>query len=63
MSTMFGDKFKDIPEDSSRVNIDDAAEVRYWTEMFRCSRGQLVMAVAKVGISVDAVKAELKRRS
>jgi hypothetical protein len=61
---MFEDKTKPytVPKHPHRVDIDNAEEVRYWMERFRCSRGQLVMVVAKVGFSASDVEQELKQR-
>jgi len=53
---MFDNKTTPIPKDPLRVDIDDPEEVRYWTERFSCSRGQLIMAVAKVGLFTSAVE-------
>jgi hypothetical protein len=47
------------PQDSSRVNIHEPYEVRWWTEEFGCTEQQLKNAVAKVGTSAAAVKRHL----
>jgi hypothetical protein len=74
---MFDDKSQKVPQDAARVNvneryrftkhphtvdIDDPEEVRYWTRRFRCTRWQLILAVAKVGFTTSAVEEELKQR-
>ena len=45
--------------DRSRVNIHEDYEVRYWTEKWGVSKEQLVDAVKKAGVSVEAVAREL----
>ena len=60
--TMADDKTKRAPQDSSRINIREDYEVRYWTEKFGCTKQQLEDAVKKVGTSAEAVETELKRR-
>ena len=45
--------------DRSRVNVHEDYEVRYWTEKWSVSKEQLVAAVKKAGVSVDAVAREL----
>lgn len=47
------------PQDSSRVNLEQDYERRYWCERFGCTEDQLRRAVAKVGSSADAVGREL----
>jgi Protein of unknown function (DUF3606) len=42
--------------DLSRINVNEADEVRYWTEALVCSEDELVAAVARVGNSSDAVR-------
>jgi Protein of unknown function (DUF3606) len=46
-------------QDRSRVNVHEDHEVRYWTEKWRITKEQLVAAVGKAGVSVDAVAKEL----
>jgi hypothetical protein len=50
------------PQDSSRVNVHEPHELRYWTKRFGVTEEQLKKAVAKVGTSVKSVESELKRR-
>jgi hypothetical protein len=45
--------------DRSRVNVHEDYEVRYWTEKWGVSKEQLVDAVKKAGVSVEAVAREL----
>jgi hypothetical protein len=46
-------------QDRARVNIHEDHEVRYWTEKWGVTKEQLVAAVGKAGVSVDAVAKEL----
>jgi hypothetical protein len=46
-------------QDRSRVNVHEDHEVRYWTQKWNVTREQLVAAVGKAGVSVDAVAKEL----
>jgi hypothetical protein len=48
----------DEPRRSCRVNIHEAYEVRYWTEKWSVSKEQLVDAVKKAGVSVEAILRE-----
>jgi hypothetical protein len=58
---MADDKNKKGPPDSSRVNIHEDYEVRYWTEKFGVTKEQLIKAVEKAGTSAKAVEEELNR--
>lgn len=51
------------PADRARVNVNEAHEVRYWTQRFNCTTEQLRAAVAKVGVMADAVERELRSAS
>ncbi|MEN5162565.1 DUF3606 domain-containing protein [Achromobacter kerstersii] len=44
------------PQDRARVNVNEAHEVRYWTQQLGISEAQLREAVKVVGVSADAVK-------
>jgi hypothetical protein len=46
-------------QDRSRVNVHEEHEVRYWTQKLGVTKEQLVAAVGKAGVSVDAVAREL----
>lgn len=59
---MFDEVKTTVPKHPNRIDIADNEEMRYWMEKFRCSRGQLVMAIAKVGYTTAAVEHELKQR-
>ena len=45
--------------DRSKINMDEAFEVKYWTHQLGISREQLQNAVDKVGNSAAAVRKEL----
>lgn len=47
--------------DDSRININQAHELRYWTEKWGISEAVLRSAVAAVGVLVKDVEAWLKR--
>ena len=56
------EKFKNLgAPDRSRISMNEAHEVRYWTETLGCSKGELAAAVARVGNSSDAVRREVYR--
>ena len=59
---MADDKTKTAPQDSSRVNIHEDYEVRYWCQRFNCTSEELKTAVNKVGVSSAAVEQELGER-
>jgi len=48
------------PHDGYYVNIRQEHEIRYWTKRFGVTEERLREAVKKVGVTVDAVAAELK---
>jgi hypothetical protein len=48
------------PQDSSRINIHEPYEVRYWTNKFNISEDKLTRAVNTVGTSVASVTAWLR---
>jgi Protein of unknown function (DUF3606) len=45
--------------DRSKINMDEAWEVKYWTHALGVSRQELQQAVDKVGNSAAAVRKEL----
>jgi hypothetical protein len=45
--------------DRSRVNVQEAHEVHYWTRKFGCSEQQLKEAVSRVGVDASDVEAYL----
>jgi len=53
------DKNQKRPQDSSRINVNEDYELRYWSEKFKVSPDRLKEAVQKVGVGVDAVRQHL----
>jgi len=53
---MADDKTKKGPADTSRINVNEEYELRYWMGALKCSEQQLREAVDKVGTSSDAVR-------
>lgn len=49
------------PQDSIRINVNEAWEVRYWCRTFGCTETVLRKAVKEVGVSVSKVRAYLKK--
>ena len=49
------------PQDSRTVNVNEEYEIPGWCAKFTCTREQLNLAVQRVGISAQAVEAELFR--
>jgi Protein of unknown function (DUF3606) len=47
--------------DRSRISMNEAQEVRYWTEAIGCSEDELAAAFTRVGSSSDAVRREVYR--
>lgn len=45
--------------DRSRINVNEAHEVRYWTKAFACTEEQLRAAVQVVGVSAEKVRQHL----
>lgn len=54
-------KTKIGPQDSSRINVNEEHEVKYWTKALGVTKEELSKAVEKVGTSADAVKKLLKK--
>jgi hypothetical protein len=50
------------PQDSSRINLNQEHEVRWWTKEFGRTREQLQKAVQAVGVSADKVRDYLRRK-
>lgn len=46
-------------QDRSRINVNEAHEIRYWCERFDVSEEALRKAVADVGVSADKVAEHL----
>jgi hypothetical protein len=59
---MSDDLNKRGPQDSSRINVNEEWELRYWTKKFGVSEEELKAAVNKVGVKADAVTAHFGSR-
>lgn len=59
---MSDDKSKRVPADSSRINIHEDYEVRYWCQKFSCTREQLLHAVGAIGAMAENVERYLEAR-
>jgi len=55
------DKSKTGRADDSRINVNEAYELQYWSEKFNVSRDRLKEAVEAVGTSVEAVREYLQK--
>ena len=51
------------PADRSRISVNEAYEVAYWTKEFGCTEAQLRDAVKAVGPMVDEVRQYLGRQN
>ena len=52
---MIGNLSRRHPQDSSRINIHEDWEIRYWTDRWQVSRQQLLDTVKRVGLQVNDV--------
>jgi len=59
---MVDDKRNPGPRDRDRINLGEDYEVRYWTQEFNCTDGQLRAAVKAVGVMVNDVRAYLANK-
>ena len=50
------DKTKTVKGDDSRINVNEAYEVQYWSEKFNVSAERLREAVKEVGTQVTDVQ-------
>ncbi|MNR18316.1 MULTISPECIES: DUF3606 domain-containing protein [unclassified Achromobacter] len=50
-------------QDRSRINVNEAHELRYWTNELGVSDEQLRKAVQAVGVSATAVREHLKNQA
>jgi len=48
------------PQDRARISLEQAHELRYWTERLGVDERRLREAVAAVGVSADAVERYLR---
>ena len=58
---MADDRTMRRPQDSSRINVNQEHEVRWWTEDLGCTREQLQAAVRAVGVSAEKVREYLRQ--
>ncbi len=49
------------PQDRARINVNEDHELRYWSKELGVSEQRLKEAVKAVGVSVEAVKDQLKK--
>jgi hypothetical protein len=49
------------PKDRSRINVNEAWEVQYWTKDLNCTEAKLRAAVKAVGVMVSDVRAYLAK--
>ena len=59
--SMPDDLTKRRPQDSSKINIHEPYEVRWWCEELGYTKDELVAAVAAVGVSAAAVRRYLSK--
>ena len=59
---MTDDTAKKRPQDSSRINVHEDYEVRYWTKELAVTSDKLKEAVKKVGPMVADVRKELGKK-
>lgn len=45
-----------VPRDHSRIDVNEEAELRFWSDRFACAPDQLRQAVAAVGTSPEDVR-------
>jgi len=55
------DKSKTGKADDSRINVNEAYELQYWSEKLNVSKDRLKEAVQAVGTAVEAVRKYLKQ--
>ena len=44
------------PQDRNRINVNEAHELRYWTQTFSVTEAKLRSAVAAAGVSTEKVR-------
>lgn len=59
---MSDDKSKRNFQDSSKVNLNESYEVRYWCTKFNCDANELKDAVQHVGSSSSKIENYLRHR-
>lgn len=56
---MSGKLIKRVKPDRSRIDLNDACQMRHWTRKFGVDKEELLRAVQKVGPIIRAVAKEL----
>ena len=56
-------KPKTIPQDPKRVNVNDSAELEYWSAKYGITPNLLKIAVRKAGAMAGDVERELKHQA
>jgi hypothetical protein len=51
---------RDEPNESSRIDVDNEDDVRYWSERFGVSAGVLRHAVGEAGSNAGAVERKIR---
>ena len=59
---MADDTSKRGPADRTRINVNEASELSYWTKELGCTADELREAVNAVGVMVAEVRRYLGRR-
>lgn len=58
---MSDDLEKKIPQDATKVNVNETWELDYWSKKFGVTEERLKEAVKAVGTSADAVEKYLRK--
>ncbi len=58
---MADNKNKTRPQDSSRINVNEAYELAYWSKALKVSKEKLKEVVSKAGTSARAVREFLNK--
>jgi hypothetical protein len=58
---MADDKSKTGPADRTRVNVNEAYEVEYWSKKFGSTPAELKAAVKTAGVMAKDVEVQLKK--
>jgi Protein of unknown function (DUF3606) len=59
---MADDPSKRGPADRARINVNEAHELRYWSQKFGCTPDELKAAVKSVGVMANKVEAHLQSK-
>jgi hypothetical protein len=49
-----------VPEDLSRISLNEQFEIAYWTNQFAMSHGELEKVIAHVGPTPEAVREHIE---